>query len=79
MPAVRYKCMACGEEKRLVMFTKPKPSMPCRCGGKMHRQIGSPAAKVVETLDNGAMPRRVEQMKDIKEIMGKRSGSGENN
>ena len=43
------------------------------CGGVMERSLKAPTTKVVEVIDNGIMSRRVEQHKDIKEILETRS------
>ena len=43
------------------------------CGGVMERALKAPTTKVVEVIDNGIMGRRVEQLKDVKEILEERS------
>jgi len=79
MPAVTYRCPSCGTEVSAVVFKRPEPHVPCsRCGGTAHRVAGAPAARVVETLDNGVVTRRVERMKDIEEILRERSKKGGN-
>jgi hypothetical protein len=44
----------------------------CKCGGN-YKSETNPQATVYETLDNGIMPRKVERIKDVEEMVKQRS------
>lgn len=75
MAEIRYKCNLCDNEITKFVFKKEdfRGYLTCHCGGVLERVLKAPTVRTVEVLDNGVMPRRVEQQKDIKEILVERS------
>ena len=43
------------------------------CGASLVRTPKAPSTQTIETLDNGIMTKRVEQLKDIEQLMEERS------
>lgn len=72
---IRYKCNLCENSITKLIFKNEDlvGYLTCQCGGVMERVLRGPSVTVVETRDNGVMPRRVEQQKDIAEILKERS------
>ena len=70
MPLFRYQCEQCKEVTRKLLPTRPTLG-PCHCGGKLSFSTDT-QAMVKETLDNGVMPRKVERLKDIEEMVQER-------
>jgi len=71
-----YKCNWCGTTiTKIVWKTEDIVGyMTCYCGGVYERTpLKGPSSTVVEVRDNGIMPRRVEQQKDIAEVLKERS------
>ena len=68
-----YECIdGCGSIK--ISSIKRAKTTPCPlCQKDCKPVINAGTARVVERLDNGSMGRAVEQLKDIEEIMNKRS------
>ena len=71
MPLYRWRCEKCGEATRKLLASRPKLGTCC-CGGKLIF-VTNAQAMVMESLDNGIMPRRVEQLKDVEELRKVRS------
>lgn len=72
MPAFYLKCTSCGKEKRKIL---PKYDIvKCDCGEDMQRSDQTNLSTMVkETLDNGAMSRKVERIHNVTELMKERS------
>jgi hypothetical protein len=80
MARFTYKCDRCGNIEK-VSLDKRLPSWPCMrnlspphsttvavCGGTGKPVFAVGSTKVMERLDNGAMPRAVERIHNIEEI-----------
>ena len=71
MPIYYFHCPECQETVRKLL--KPEalegmtPYCP-KCHKAMERSPQPPTAKIVETLDNGIMVRRVERLADAEQI-----------
>lgn len=70
MPLLKWRCPACGRKQRVFLSTG-KPALDVvscpDCKLPMERETGV-TTTVVETRDNGIMPRKVEQIRDIQEL-----------
>lgn len=73
MPRYYFKC-ACGETVG-VLRQPEKRNVPqkCKCGRQMERDARGPSSRIVETLDNGIMSRRVERLADAERLIKERS------
>lgn len=69
MAVYHYACPKC---KSFLKTFKKGPKC-IKCAIPMVREPSGPNLDVKEVLDNGIMARRVERLKDIEEIMSKRS------
>ena len=68
MPAFYLKCNLCNKEARKI-WPKFKTSS-CKCGGVFLRLDKNNASAIIkETLDNGAMVRKVERIHNIEELV----------
>lgn len=73
MPIFNLECPKCGEHVRKVLpyLSHPKPCPKCetvmvRCGD-------GPTSRIVEVRDNGIMPKKVEQLAGIEDLVKDRS------
>ncbi len=65
-------CHTCDTATRKV--AKKPPELQCSvCGETLKFSPGETTFQVKEIIDNGAMPRRVEVLKDINKLMKERS------
>ena len=75
MPLYYFKCGSCGAQVRQIL--KPEQAMAamdCTCaGGTLERDPRPPSTQVVESLDNGAMPRRLERLADAERLFSERN------
>jgi hypothetical protein len=65
MPMYRCRCKACGKSIRKLLSIEVYQSgkLPLHdCGGELTREATGPTTRVVEVLDNGIMPRKVERL-----------------
>ena len=78
---ILYKCNLCKNHTTKIVMKQEDVQgfLWCFCGGVMERApLKGPTSTVVEIRDNGIMPRRIEQMQDIKEILKERSDKNGN-
>jgi len=74
MPIYNFKCPECGEDFRKVLPHLTEHKKPCPKCGKAAEYTGKgPTSRIVEVRDNGFMPKKVEQLADIDEIVKERS------
>lgn len=68
---IRYTCNLCNNSTLKMIFKKEEivGYLTCQCGGVMERVLRGPSVTIVETRDSGIMPRRVEQIQGIDEIL----------
>ena len=71
MPAFHLKCNQCQKTKRRILAKYKE--LPCECGGVFERDQGDITSQIKETLDNGAMVRKVERLHDIEAMVKERS------
>jgi len=74
MPFFRYQCPKCLLQARKFLEKRegePPPSK-CECGQATQWVYGQPQTMIKEVLDNGIMPRSVERLKDIEELIHER-------
>ena len=75
MPIFTWKCPDCGEVTRKLL--KGRPTLgKCCCGGQLEFDSAL-TTRVVEVRDNGLMPKKVEQLQNVQEMVRDRSTSGE--
>lgn len=69
MPIFNFECPNCGEHVRkfLPHLSEDKPCPKCET--IMVRSGEGPTSRVVEIRDNGLMPKKVEQLADIEELI----------
>jgi len=72
MPVFDLKCPACGESERKLMLTMQDRPCP-KCETVMVRAGTGPTSRIIEIRDNGFMPKKVEQLADVQELVRQRS------
>ena len=71
MPIFTWKCPSCGEVTRKIL--KGRPTLgTCCCGGQLEFVSGL-TTRVVEVRDNGLMPKKVEQLQGVQDLVRDRS------
>lgn len=74
MPLFRYSCSNCDCVKSLIRRIGATAKAPvCLCGTTMTRTSKPPSSRVVETIDNGVMPKRVEKLIDAERLFKERA------
>ena len=69
MPLYYTKCSTCGTERRVILTSRDKSLLGCKCGGEEDFISKlSVQTRVMEVLDNGIMPRRVERPANAEEL-----------
>lgn len=70
MPLYHLKCEACKVfERHMLSPAEAKAGVACRgCGVRMARDPNPPSTSVMETLDNGAMVRKLERLSQAEEL-----------
>lgn len=72
MPAFYLKCGKCQKDKRKILAKYVVTK--CECGGDLVRtNQGKQSTMIKETLDNGAMTRKIERIHNVQELMKERS------
>ena len=74
MPLFKYLCQDCKKpHARLLPASKANDPGPCpSCGGVLVREASGPSQQVIERLDNGLMPKAVEQLADSPRLVKER-------
>lgn len=75
MPIYNLECVCCGHKFRKLASAPPESRLQCpQCKEDSAEWSGKgPTARVVEVRDNGLMPKKVEQLADIDELVKERS------
>lgn len=79
MPLYRFVCSNCRtQSERLLRAGKQNDTIICGkpdCGGKLLRDYGaaSQSTKIVEVIDTGLMPKRLERLADAERLFKERS------
>lgn len=69
MPIYNFACSDCfKKERKLLQPTETKGQTCKECSGELVREAKAPSTQVMETIDNGLMPRKVERLKDTVEL-----------
>ena len=70
-------CYVCECGEKLSRILKKDEEQLCKaCGKKMARNPSPPHSQVVESLDNGNMPRKVERLADAERLYKDRGSVG---
>lgn len=72
MPIFKLVCPKCGLKLAKILQRTPEESALCclNCGDVvLVRDGGGPSSRVVEVRDNGVMPKKVEQLANIDELI----------
>jgi hypothetical protein len=79
MPSFVLYCEKCQKTtKRLLTSCKELVNQVCDiCNSKLVRQGNGPTASVYEKLDNGAMSRSVERLRDAEELHKERADNSD--
>jgi hypothetical protein len=71
MPIYYYQCPRCFIQTRKLL-AGPKEAETeiflCKCGTPLGRSPKAPTTRITETLDNGAMVRKLERLADAEQI-----------
>ncbi len=68
MPVFNLSCPGCSE--RLRKLLPSFANLPCpKCGVTLVRDGEGPTQRVIEVRDNGVMPKKVEQLANIDELI----------
>ena len=70
MPIFDYRCELCGERVRTM---KSSSKEHANCGGVLVRKPTGATSQQVEVVDNGLMPRRVERLAGVEEMVHERA------
>ena len=73
MPLFKWKCGVCGAKTRMLLTQIPQGLPTCpNCPTEPLPELMEPdhdgSTSVMESLDNGIMPRKVERYRDIEEL-----------
>lgn len=76
MPIYRYKCPDCGKKiGKFLSSSKSKLPQTCKCGSMLERDAQG-FTTIKETIDNGIMPKRSEQLANSPELIAERKQRG---
>lgn len=73
MPLFNFTCPACGEHVRKILPHLTEERRCPKCDAILKRTPNAPTTRVIEVRDNGLMPRQVEQLADVEEMIRERS------
>jgi len=71
MAVYNWECKVCHTKSRKILPARPKLGA-CSCGGQLEF-VNEMTTRVVEVRDNGWMPKKVEQLVGVKEMIASRS------
>ena len=78
MPLFYYKCSICKKPgRRICSPEEAEEHPPLCCGVPMVRAPQGPTARVVETLDNGVMTKKLERLADAERLFHERAQATE--
>lgn len=73
MPSYSYRCEACDIDYRILRLRPPQSYVCSSCNQPAKRVEVNVTSRIVETLDNGLMPRRVERPADAERLFKERA------
>jgi len=73
MGLYHFQCPVCEKTKRKLFKSEPGDLILCECGHVMLRIMQPPTTRVVEILDNGLMPRKIERLSEAERFSKERS------
>lgn len=71
MALYMWQCQKCERLTRKLSDDRPQLSN-CECGGE-NKFVTKPTSRIVEIRDNGVMPRQVEQLANVADLIKNRS------
>lgn len=78
MPIFLFVCKEDQTRVRRIL-RKPPATQPCpECGSEMARDTQGPGLSVMETIDNGIMPRPVERLSEAPRLIAERNAAHDN-
>lgn len=77
MPMYYFTCDSCAESQglRLKPGEQKAPRACPKCGTALRRDPRPPSTQVMESIDNGIMPRRVERLADAQRLFKDRAAN----
>lgn len=81
MPLYYFECSQCKENVRRILSPEEvKKGVACpKCNALLHRTEKPPTSRITETLDNGAMVKKLERLANATEVYeewtGKKKGT----
>ena len=75
MPLYNWQCPKCGKRTRRLLVERPKEDVLCQDDGAVLESLTKGSTSVMEVLDNGIMPKRVERYRDAVELRKQHAGS----
>lgn len=73
MPIFYYKCEPCNEQVSILKKTASNALICDYCGLLMKRNAKGPSTQVMDSLDNGAMPRKIVRLRDAERLYSERN------
>lgn len=73
MPLYYFKCHTCGLTFRRILKPEEAAAQGCTCGSILRRDPRPPSTRVIETLDNGLMTKRLERLADAERLFAERN------
>lgn len=71
MPLYHFECPVCMEKTRKILSLKVyrQRKVACKnCNCELSRVVEPPTSQVMETLDNGLMPKKLERLADSERL-----------
>ena len=68
MPIFIWECKSCDNKTTKLLNKKPKLEKCNLCGGYLDF-VYNITSRIIEVRDNGCMPKKVEQLADIKRLI----------
>lgn len=66
---IKFVCKGCGKRRRMLFDSAGDVKAPsCSCGQVLVRDADPPSSSMMETLDNGVMPRALERFQNAEEL-----------
>jgi phage terminase large subunit GpA-like protein len=73
MAVYKWRCPTCGVGLRILADTRPTTEKTCNKDGSVLVSENEVSSMVKERLDNGIMPKAVERIKDVEQMVKERS------
>ena len=74
MPLYYFQCCKCCKPQRKILTVEEAKKLQfCDCGYTLRRTPVPPSSQVTETLDNGAMTKKLERLADAERLFAERN------